>query len=544
MTVNSDNDKDQYWGDGVTAAFDVTIEFINASELLVTILDVDGITEIPRTLGSHYNVTGGGGSTGQIIFTGGNIPTGSGAPGSQKVTITRDMPFTQVADLTPNDPLPSNTLEISFGDRLMMIAQQLRESISRTVKLKISSGHAPIEIIEDPIAGCVPIYNDDGDIINGPDAADISGAQGYAATAVAAKNDAVTAKTGAELARDQALATANGMKFRGARLASVANINISSAPSFVDGVAPNSLDRLLLKNQSTAAENGCYQFNGVGNPLTRTTDMDAWTEIVGSLVVVEEGAVNADLTFLCTSNQGGTLGSTAITFITWQAFIAAASVANSMLANMAANTIKMNAGGIAGAPQDVTVFTNTLIGRGSSGNISGITLGTNLSFAGTVLNAATATLTPMAIRSPTSGTSDTQTGIPSGVNIVLISFLEIYKPGTDDMLLQIGPSGGVDTTGYKGAGWRNGSTNASAVGIYLNGSWNAIGKASGNILLTRIGNTNKWAWQGNVYGDGGYMILTGGAITLSGVLERVLLGGTGGSPGAFVSGDWQVSYGT
>jgi hypothetical protein len=110
MTISSPNFKDQYWGDGVSATFNVTTQFQNANELLVTVLAVDGITEIPRTLGTHYNVSGGDGANGQITFTSGNIPTGNGtSTGSQKITITRQMPLTQAVDLTPNDPFPANT---------------------------------------------------------------------------------------------------------------------------------------------------------------------------------------------------------------------------------------------------------------------------------------------------------------------------------------------------------------------------------------------------------------------------------------------------
>lgn len=72
-------------------------------------------------------------------------------------------------------------------------------------------------------------------------------------------------------------------------------------------------ERLLLGSQSAPAENGIYIFNGSGVALTRATDFDAWTEIPGSYVSVEEGSSNADTLWLFTANQGGTIGTTAIT---------------------------------------------------------------------------------------------------------------------------------------------------------------------------------------------------------------------------------------
>lgn len=99
------------------------------------------------------------------------------------------------------------------------------------------------------------------------------------------------------------------------RAASTANVTVSNpGTSSFDGVTLSSGQRLLLRAQSTAAQNGIYIFNGSGSALTRSADMDAWSEVVGALIIVEEGTTYADYVFLSTANQGGTLGSTSITF--------------------------------------------------------------------------------------------------------------------------------------------------------------------------------------------------------------------------------------
>lgn len=82
----------------------------------------------------------------------------------------------------------------------------------------------------------------------------------------------------------------------------------------VDGVTLATGDRILIKNQAAAAENGIYTVNASGAP-TRATDMDAWTEVPGAFVAVELGTSNADTVWLCTADQGGTINTTAIT---WQ----------------------------------------------------------------------------------------------------------------------------------------------------------------------------------------------------------------------------------
>lgn len=100
------------------------------------------------------------------------------------------------------------------------------------------------------------------------------------------------------------------------KAATTGNINISNpGTASFDGVTLSNGDRLLVRSQSAPAENGIYTFNGSAAALTRVADMDAWAEVPGALVVVEEGTTLADKIYLCSSNAGGTLGTTAIT---WQ----------------------------------------------------------------------------------------------------------------------------------------------------------------------------------------------------------------------------------
>lgn len=84
--------------------------------------------------------------------------------------------------------------------------------------------------------------------------------------------------------------------------------------SVIDGVTLVTGNRILIKNQSSNTENGIYTVNASGAP-TRATDMDAWTEVPGAYVFIEEGSTLADTGWVCTSNTGGTLGSTAITWV-------------------------------------------------------------------------------------------------------------------------------------------------------------------------------------------------------------------------------------
>lgn len=104
-------------------------------------------------------------------------------------------------------------------------------------------------------------------------------------------------------------------KYRTVHAASVADVTISSAPASIDGHTMLSLERVLLKNQSTASQNGIYVWNGTGSAMTRDTDSNVWDEITGALVYVEQGSTQADTRWFCTADSGGTLGTTSITYV-------------------------------------------------------------------------------------------------------------------------------------------------------------------------------------------------------------------------------------
>ena len=98
------------------------------------------------------------------------------------------------------------------------------------------------------------------------------------------------------------------------RAASTGNVTISGPGASIDGVSLSADDRVLLKDQSSGSENGIYVWNGAASAMTRATDMDGAAEFVGSFFFVEEGTVNSDQGFVCSTDGAITVGSTSIAF--------------------------------------------------------------------------------------------------------------------------------------------------------------------------------------------------------------------------------------
>lgn len=111
-------------------------------------------------------------------------------------------------------------------------------------------------------------------------------------------------------------AQANGLSWKDSvRAASIANVTLSSPGASIDGVSLSQGDRVLLKNQTDATENGIYVWDSASTAMTRSTDMDAGDEFPGAAVFVREGsAANADIGFVC-STDSVSLGTTDITFV-------------------------------------------------------------------------------------------------------------------------------------------------------------------------------------------------------------------------------------
>lgn len=101
------------------------------------------------------------------------------------------------------------------------------------------------------------------------------------------------------------------------RAATTANIDLSSAlenGDTLDGVTLATGNRVLVKNQSTASQNGIYVVQASGAAV-RADDADSSAEVTpGLFTFVEEGTANGNTGWVLTTDATITLGTTALTF--------------------------------------------------------------------------------------------------------------------------------------------------------------------------------------------------------------------------------------
>jgi hypothetical protein len=84
------------------------------------------------------------------------------------------------------------------------------------------------------------------------------------------------------------------------RVATQSNLNLASPGATIDGVTMATNDRVLVRSQSTAAQNGIYIWNGAATPMTRSLDASTAAELEQAVTTVEEGT-SAGSTFRQTS---------------------------------------------------------------------------------------------------------------------------------------------------------------------------------------------------------------------------------------------------
>jgi hypothetical protein len=163
------------------------------------------------------------------------------------------------------------------------------------------------------------------------------------------------------------------------RVATTAPINLASdleAGDTIDGVTLVAGDRVLVKDQSTATENGIYVAVASG-AASRSSDANGTADTgelkPGTFTFVEEGSVHSDKGFVVSTNGTITIDSTSIT---WTQFSGAGSFTAGDGLSQSGNTINVNV--VAGRTEitsDAVDIASTYVGQSSITTLGTITTG-------------------------------------------------------------------------------------------------------------------------------------------------------------------------
>ena len=283
----------------------------------------------------------------------------------------------------------------------------------------------------------------------------VAGTHTTLATALAIKTYVDNTRTGLEVKDSVVVGTTanlnatynNGSSGVGATLTNAG----ANAVLAIDGITLSNNDRVLVKDQTTTAQNGVYKVTAAGNNssawrLTRTVDCDTAVEFnSGVFFFVEKGTTNADNGFVMSQDAAITFGTTAITF---SQFSGAGQITAGNGLAKSGDTLSVNTGSGISTSGD-----NIIIDTSWTGQAAITTLGT----------IGTGTWNATAISATKGGTgldTSSATGIP------------VITSGTWSTTAQVGvPQGGTGTTGFTSGGilYGNGTGTIQVTAVGTNG---------------------------------------------------------------------------
>jgi hypothetical protein len=323
ITVEAVHRKVQYTSTGSAGPYAFSFKVLAATDIKVS---VDATL---KTVTTHYTTAYNSDGTGSVTFTSGNEPASD-----TLVTIESDQAIARTTDYSTGGDFTAASINDAL-DRLTINDQQIETELSRNIQLasttkRTTSGTGtsgplfwPYDATVSNNANKVVSYDSNGTALElGPSASQITSAS---ANATAAANSATAAASSATAAASSASSASSSATTAAAAsagiywkqpcvVASTGNLTLSGNQT-IDGVSVSAGSRVLVKDQSSAPENGVYVT--ASGAWSRAVPLNEFDEFIGAVVAISEGSTNADTSWICTVDAGGSLGSTNIT---WAAF--------------------------------------------------------------------------------------------------------------------------------------------------------------------------------------------------------------------------------
>ncbi len=143
----------------------------------------------------------------------------------------------------------------------------------------------------------------------------------------------------------------------------------------------------------------------------------------------------------------------------------------------------------------------------------------------------------------TSGSTVTFSGIPSGVKKVTINFVTVSISTNDDFVIQLGNSGGIETTGYNTKSDNSVSGASTSTAGFIVALKNSSNNATGSYMLYLQDSTNHtWCGSSTMFdtGSGGMINSSGYKASMTSELTQLRLLRTGA--GSFDAGAVNILY--
>lgn len=254
------------------------------------------------------------------------------------------------------------------------------------------------------------------------------------------------------------------------QVATTGNITLSGLQT-IDGYTTLANDRVLVKNQTTSAQNGIYVAST--GAWARSSDANTWNSLISAFTFIMNGTTQQNSGWVCTITSGGTLGTTPVT---WSQLASAASYfagTGLTLSSYTFSITPVGTSGTYGSASSVPVFVTN-----ASGQVSSVT-NTTISIAPSQINATI----------PNSGlTNSTISGIALGSNLAnLTAGTNItFSSGTTyngSSAITINAS---STMVYPGAGIPNSTGSAWGTSYSTTGSGTVVALATSPTFVTPI----------------------------------------------------------
>ena len=249
-----------------------------------------------------------------------------------------------------------------------------------------------------------------------------------------------------------------------------ANITLSGIQT-LDGISAVAGSRVLVKNQTAAAENGIYI--SAASAWSRSTDTNDWTELLSAIVFVESGTTLAGSAWYCTAQPGGTIGTTAVNWSNFSVASVYTAGTGLTLSSYQFSITPVGTAGTYGSASQVPVFVTN-----ASGQVTSVT-NTSIAIAGNQI---------------TSGTIDTAriSGSYTGITGVGTLTAGTWNAGT--IGVAYGGTGATTLTGYvKGTGTAAltasstiPSTDISGLGTMSTQNANSVAITDGSVAVTTL----------------------------------------------------------